>query len=216
MAESPPAEITVKKFLSVDALAEALREVNEDGTNEWELTNYDVETTIPPTLEAEVERLHVLQSYDILDSNPHEAEFSYITQEAKEYFKVPIVVVSFVDLGRQWFKSIQGLDAQETPRSCAFCAHVIQRKKKAAPVMVVPDATKDVRFKDNPLVTGDLGVRFYAGAPLISPEGPKLGTLCIIDMKARPEGLTKVEQRRLTEMASEVVYAMISRCEERE
>jgi GAF domain-containing protein len=212
MAESPPASITVKNLLSVDTLAEALREVNEDGTNEWELTNFDVETTVPPTLEAEVARLHVLQSYDILDSDGQEAEFEYITQEAKELFDVPIAVVSLVDMGRQWFKSIQGLDAQETPRSCSFCAHVIQRKECSAPVMIVTDATQDVRFKDNPLVTGDLGIRFYAGAPLISPEGPKLGSLCLIDMKARPQGLTKAEQRRLTEMAEEVVYNMISRC----
>jgi GAF domain-containing protein len=203
---------TEENFLSVDALAEGLREVNEDGTNEWELTNFDVETTIPPTLEAEVERLHVLRSYDILDSDGQEAEFETITKKAQEFFDVPIAVVSLVDMGRQWFKSIQGLDAQETPRSCSFCAHVIQRKECAAPVMIVTDATKDVRFKDNPLVTGDLGVRFYAGAPLISPEGPKLGSLCLIDMKPRPEGLTKAEQKRLSEMAEEVVYNMISRC----
>jgi GAF domain-containing protein len=206
------ASSTEEKLLSVDALAEALREVNEDGTNEWELTNFDVETTIPPTLEAEVERLHVLRSYDILDSDGQEAEFETITKKAQEFFDVPIAVVSLVDMGRQWFKSIQGLDAQETPRSCSFCAHVIQRKESAAPVMIVTDATKDVRFKDNPVVTGDLGVRFYAGAPLISPEGPKLGSLCLIDMKPRPEGLTKAEQKRLSEMAEEVVYNMISRC----
>jgi GAF domain-containing protein len=203
---------TEKQFLSVDALAEALREVNDDGTNEWELTNFDVETTIPPTLEAEVERLHVLQSYNILDSDGQEEEFAHITQEAKEYFNVPIVVISLVELGRQWHKSIQGLDVQEVPRSCSFCAHVIQRKERAPTVMVVPDATQDVRFKDNPLVTGGLKVRFYAGAPLISPEGPKLGTLCILDFKPRPEGLTKTEQNRLIAMAEEVVYNMISRC----
>jgi GAF domain-containing protein len=213
MAASPSTTAsTEKQFMSVDALAEALREVNDDGSNEWELTNFDVETTIPPTLEAEVERLHVLQSYNILDSDAHEAEFSSITQEAKIAFDVPIVLVSFVDLGRQWFKSKQGLDAEETPRSCAFCAHVIQRKEQVATVMVVPDATKDVRFQDNPLVTGGLKVRFYAGAPLISPEGPKLGTLCLLDTKPRPEGLTKAEQRRLSEMAAEVVFNMVSRC----
>ena len=211
MPTIPPAESTEKKFLSVDALAEALREVNEDGTNEWELTNFDVGTTIPPTLEAEVERLHVLQSYDILDSDHQEAEFEYITKEAKQVFGVAIVVVSLIDLDRQWFKSINGLDAKESPRSCSFCTHVIQRQDKAYTVMVVPDATQDVRFKDNPLVTG-LGVRFYAGAPLISPEGPKLGTLCLIDMIARPEGMTKAEQKRLTAMAEEVVFNMISRC----
>jgi hypothetical protein len=212
MVESPPAAITEKKPLSVDALTDALREVNEDGTNEWELTNFDVETTIPPTVEAEVERLHVLQSYNILDTDNQEEEFSIITQEAKELFNVPIAVVSLVDMDRQWFKSIQGLDAEETPRSCAFCAHVIQRTERAAKVMVVTDATQDVRFKDNPLVTGGPEVRFYAGAPLISPEGPKLGTLCLIGMEPRPEGLTKAEQRRLSEMAEEVVYNMISRC----
>jgi GAF domain-containing protein len=212
MTESLPAETSAKKFLSVDAFAEALREVNEDGANEWELTNFDVETTIPPTLEAEVERLRVLQSYDILDSDDNEEEFAHITQEAKEYFNVPIVAISLVDMGRQWHKSIQGLDVQEVPRSCSFCTHVIQRKERAATVMVIPDATQDVRFKDNPLVTGGLKVRFYAGAPLISPEGPKLGSLCIIDFKARPEGLTRTEQNRLTAMAEEVVYNMISRC----
>jgi GAF domain-containing protein len=213
MAETalPPSPRTVKQFLSVDALAEALREVNGDGTNDWELTNFDVETTIPPTLEAEVERLRVLQSYDILDSDDNEEEFACVTQGAQEVFGVPIAVVSLVDMGRQWFKSIQGLDAQETPRSCAFCAHAIQRKDLSG-ILVVPDATKDVRFKDNPSVTGPLGVRFYAGAALVSPEGPKLGTLCIIDMKPRPEGLTKAEQLRLSEMAAEVVYLMISRC----
>jgi GAF domain-containing protein len=212
MPASPPAASTEKKFLSVDALAEALREVNDDGTNEWELTKYDAETTIPPTLEAEVERLHVLHSYDILDSGNKEAEFEYITQEAKEVFGVAIVVVSLIDMGRQWFKSINGLDAEETPRSCSFCTHVIQRHDKAATVMVVPDATKDVRFKDNAAVLPEGGVRFYAGAPLISPEGPKLGTLCLIDMKPRPEGMTKADQKRLTEMAEEVVFNMISRC----
>jgi GAF domain-containing protein len=213
MAETalPPSPRTVKQFLSVDALAEALREVNGDGTNDWELTNFDVEMTIPPTLEAEVKRLRVLQSYDILDSEDNEQEFACVTQEAQEFFGVPIAAVSLIDMGRQWFKSIQGVDVKEAPRSCAFCAHAIQRKDRSG-ILVVPDATKDVRFKDNPLVTGPLGVRFYAGASLVSPEGPKLGTLCIIDMKPRPEGLTKAQQRRLSEMAEEVVYNMISRC----
>jgi GAF domain-containing protein len=148
-------------------------------------------------LEAEVERLRVLQSYDILDSDGSNEE---------EVFRVPIAVVSLIDMDRQWFKSIQGLDAQETPRSCAFCAQAVQRKDNAGIRLVVPDATTDVRFRDSPSVTGPLGVRFYAGAALVSPEGPKMRTLCIIDLKPRPEGLIKAEQRRLSEMAEEVVY----------
>ena len=118
--------------------------------------------------------------------------------------------VSLVDMGRQWFKSIQGLDADQTPRSCAFCAHVVQRKETSG-VMVIEDATKDPRFAENPLVVGGPKIRYYAGAPLKSPEGVILGSFCVIDFKPHPEGLTIEQKQRLHMFASEAVYAMITR-----
>ncbi|KAL7556447.1 hypothetical protein ACA910_014395 [Epithemia clementina (nom. ined.)] len=183
------------------------------GESDWMLKMFDPETTILQNPDWELERLSVLDSYNILDS-PTEQEFESITQEAKDYFNVPIAVVSLVDFDRQWFKSIQGLDAKETPRSCSFCAHVVARKDEPCtnPIMVIPDAAKDARFQDNPLVQGDLNLRFYAGAPLRSPEGPKLGAFCIIDTKPRQEGLSAQEQLKLETFARMAVYQMIARC----
>lgn len=181
--------------------------INNDGM--WKLGIVEETTTIPQTLEAELNRLLVLKSYDILETEM-EPEFEDITKEAAALFNVPIAVVSLVDMGRQWFKSIQGLAAAETPRSCAFCAHVVQRKSTEG-VMVVADATKDPRFTENPLVAGGPEIRFYAGAPLKSPEGHVLGSFCIIDMKPHPEGLTTYQKERLQRFADEAVYAMITR-----
>ena len=204
-------DTSVTNYSTPDSLIQALRTTNENGQLDWVLQNFDESTTITQTEIDEFKRLSVLQSYEILDT-PKEIDFDSITQEAKEYFGVPIAVVSLVDKGRQWFKSIQGLDAQETPRSCAFCAHVVQRKDgPSSPVLVVPDATKDHRFQNNPLVVGGPEIRFYAGAPLLSPEGPKLGTICIIDTRPHPEGLTDQQKQRLQAFASEAVYYMIAR-----
>jgi GAF domain-containing protein len=100
-------------------------------------------------MEEEMKRLEVLNSYFLLDSQGEE-EFDRITRLGAQVFDVPICLISLVDLGRQWFLSKVGLDAEETPRKHAFCAHVILNKYK---MLVVPDATKDFRFKDNPLVT---------------------------------------------------------------
>jgi GAF domain-containing protein len=107
---------------------------------------------------------------------------------------VPVAVVSLVDLGRQWFKSIQGFPAAETPRCISFCQHVVKRKERLGP-MVVEDARLDERFKDNPLVANEPFVTFYAGASLISPEGSSLGTFYIFDFQ--PRKITKAEIRRL-------------------
>jgi GAF domain-containing protein len=156
-----------------------------------------------------------LKSYNILDSaHLDEPEFEFITQEAQKVFDCPIAIISLVDLGRQWFKSIQGLQgAESTPRCMAFCSRVIQQKNPRH-VMVVPDATKDVRFQNNPLVTGGPNIRFYAGAALMTPEGQRIGTLCIIDTLPHPEGLDDHEQRLLQTMAQEVVLQMIMRTED--
>ncbi len=147
----------------------------------------------------EAQRLRALQSYSILDSLPEE-RFDRITRLAAQVFGVPMAVISFVDEERQWFKSCCGLDAKQTDRSDAFCAHTILRKA----VMVVPDATLDPRFRDNRLVTGAPGIRFYAGAPLVTPEGFRLGALCLIDTKPRP-ALAPEEEAGLQVLADMVV-----------
>ena len=190
-------------------MSQALLDDGDVGASDWKLSQYDRNTSVPQTIEGELERLWVLKSYDILETEP-EPEFEELTREAREAFNVPIAVVSIVDLGRQWFKSIQGLDADQTPRDCAFCAHVVQRRAEDG-VLVVPDATKDFRFAENPLVVGGPKIRFYAGAPLRSPEGQILGSFCIIDTKPHPEGLTMSQKGRLAAMAGMAVYNIITR-----
>ncbi len=133
-----------------------------------------------PTPPDEVQRLNVLHALNLLDT-PAEAVFDRITRLAAQVLNVPIALVSLVDADRQWFKSCVGLDAVETPREVAFCAHAIMQ---AAP-LIVADATQDVRFSANPLVTGDPNIRFYAGVPLRSAGGLAIGTLCAIDSKPR-------------------------------
>lgn len=149
----------------------------------------------------EAERIDALKRLEILDSQPEQA-FDRITRVAASILGTPIAVVSLVDETRQWFKSRHGLDAAETPREVAFCAHTIMTED----LMVVPDATADPRFADNPLVTDGLNIRFYAGAPLKSREGFNLGTLCAIDMK--PREISEEERACLTDLAHLVVDEM--------
>ena len=137
-----------------------------------------------PTPFNDEQRLKALASYDVLDTPP-EKVFDSLTRLACRQFNAPIALVSLVDEARQWFKSSQGLDAKETARELAFCAHAILTD---APLVVL-DATTDDRFSTNPLVCGDLGIRFYAGAPLITGEGFRLGTFCVIDVEPRQQFL---------------------------
>ncbi len=125
-------------------------------------------------------RIQALRSYELLDTPPHPS-FDAVTRAAQIAFDAPISLISLVDEARQWFKSCIGLDVGETTRNVSFCSHAIGQFD----VFVIPDATKDARFKDNPLVTGDPHIRFYAGAPLIDSEHYALGTLCVIDRKPR-------------------------------
>lgn len=207
----PPRDRTVADYGSMGEIMKALKQFDLSGNQDWALKNYDKNTTVssPNNIKDEAERLMVLKSYDILDTDT-ENEFEAITNEAKTFFDCPVAVVSLVDMGRQWFKSIQGLPVSSTPRCLAFCAHVVKRKEKDG-ILVVPDATKDPRFKDNALVVDGPKIRFYAGAPLITPEGARVGSLCVIDFKPHPEGLTRAEEDRLVTLAQEVIFNMILR-----
>ena len=134
----------------------------------------------PEIPDNEKERLATLQTLKILDSSQEE-RYDRLTRLAQRLFDVPIVAISLVDEKRQWFKSIQGLDAKETSREISFCGHAINGDD----VMVVNDAATDYRFVDNPLVTSAPNIRFYAGCPIEAPNKFKMGTLCLIDQKPR-------------------------------
>ena len=133
----------------------------------------------PSTPKNEKQRLATLRGLQILDTEPEE-RFDRLTRMAKRMFQVPIALVSFVDDNRQWFKSCIGITAKETSREISFCGHAINADK----VFIIPDALKDKRFADNPLVVNEPYIRFYVGCPIIV-NNYRLGTLCIIDHSAR-------------------------------
>ncbi len=144
---------------------------------------------------SEAARLNALARYDVLDTPP-EAFFDRLTRLGARFFGVPIALVSFVDKERQWFKSCFGADLTQTSREVSFCAHALEHRD----VLVVEDATQDARFAQNPLVTGEMGIRFYAGAPLRTPDGYVLGTLCLI--ARAPRSFSAEEQATLQDFAA--------------
>ncbi|PRP86946.1 diguanylate cyclase [Planoprotostelium fungivorum] len=156
---------------------------------------------LPTDEEQRLQGLRDLES-QLLDTSP-ERVFDDITELTKKVFDVPIVLISLVDENRQWFKSCIGLSVSETPRELAFCAYAILDPTK---IFIVPDTHKDPRFANNPLVTGDPYIRFYAGAPLkLDCSESGLGTLCIIDRK--PRTITQADEEYLKSYASSVELA---------
>lgn len=148
---------------------------------------------IAPLPENESERLRVLNDYAILDTLPEQA-YDDIVRAASIICDTPIALITLVDDVRQWFKAKIGLETPETLREHAFCAHAIINPNE---VMVVKDATKDERFATNPLVIGDPNIRFYAGAPLVTPTGEALGTICVIDRVPRQLEPKQIEMLQL-------------------
>jgi len=153
---------------------------------------------IPPD---EERRLQRLRSLELLDT-PAEERFDRLTRLACFIFDVPIALVTLVDESRQWFKSHQGLEISESARDISFCGHTILNDD----TLVVADARSDLRFADNPLVTGEPGIRFYAGAPIAGEDGYRIGTLCLLDRRARV--FSEPERRALRDLADSVMHEM--------
>lgn len=154
-----------------------------------------------PTTDAnEAARLAALHAYCILDTDA-EHSFDRISRAAADICRTPMAVISLVDEQRQWFKSTVGIEIRETPRDVSFCTHAIKQDG----LLIVRDATIDPRFSENPFVADVAGVRFYAGAPLCTPDGHRLGTLCVFDRAVRPKGLTGLQSRMLATLAAQVV-----------
>jgi diguanylate cyclase (GGDEF)-like protein len=161
--------------------------------------------TVPPQHPEEPRRIAALHALNILDTEPEE-RFDRITRLAQRLFGTQMATVSLIDTDRQWFKSRQGMDDPENSRETSFCAHAILTPETT----VVPDATQDERFADNPLVLDDPSIRFYAGHPVSAPGGEPLGTLCVIDDKPWEEADFDAEALRELAAMVEAEVASLS------
>jgi GAF domain-containing protein len=150
---------------------------------------------LPPDEEARLKALHEL---DMLDTEP-EAEFDELVRRAAEATGAPVAVITLVDEARQWFKARVNLEMESSDRDLSFCAHAILTP---GDLTVVPDTLDDERFSDNLLVTEDPNIRFYAGAPIFTPDGHAAGTLCVID--TAPRDLSEEQAQALRALAAEV------------
>jgi len=163
----------------------------------------------PPVPQNEAKRLKVLWQYEVLDTVPEEL-FDDLAELAAQICEAPIALISLVDEKRQWFKSRVGTTVNETSRDISFCAYAITQND----LFIVPDALRDERFARSPLVTSDPKIRFYAGAPLITPDGHALGTLCVIDKVPRELRLEQKQALRI--LARHVVSQLELRRRSRE
>lgn len=150
----------------------------------------------------ETERLAALRSYDVLDTD-YEVAFNNIVELTAQIIGCPISLVSLTDTDRQWFKAKYGSEASEMPREHSFCAHAIL---DPCQTLVVPDTRNDLRFSDNPFVVDAPEIRFYAGTPLVSPEGAALGTLCVLDLA--PRTMSSDQQYIMARLAETVVTTL--------
>src|SRR5438874_2772183 len=160
--------------------------------------------TKAPVPAHEKKRLKVLWQYEVLDTVPEEV-FDDLTELAARICEAPIALITLVDEDRQWFKSKVGISLNETSRDISFCGHAITQSE----LFIVPDATKDQRFAQNPLVISEPKVRFYAGAPLVTPDGYALGTLCVIDKV--PRELRPAQKQALRILARHVMSQLVLR-----
>jgi len=151
-----------------------------------------------PIPKNEAKRIKVLWQYEILDTVQEEV-FEELTALASHICGAPIALITLVDENRQWFKSKVGVNINETGRDVSICAHTILQSE----LLIIPDTTLDDRFKDNPLVTSSPKIRFYAGAPLVTPDGYALGTLCVIDLV--PHEMTADQKQALRVLARHVM-----------
>ncbi|MGH8046625.1 MAG: diguanylate cyclase [Chthoniobacterales bacterium] len=158
----------------------------------------------PEIPQNEAERQKSLENLNLLETAIEE-RFERVTRLASRLIGVPIATITLIDGGRQWFKSVQGLHSTETSRDISFCGHTILGDEP----FVVEDATQDDRFHDNPLVTGDPSIRFYAGMPVRSPDGHNIGALCVIDRE--PRTITDSQMEDLKDLAAMVEVEIKSR-----
>ncbi|MBL0066053.1 MAG: GAF domain-containing protein [Bacteroidetes bacterium] len=162
----------------------------------------DQNFTFPPIPENEPERIRALRSYGVLDTAP-ELNLDAITQLASQICDTPIAMISLIDENRQWFKSRVGFNAEEFSRSQSFCQYSILGDE----LFIVPNAKNDERFANNPMVSGKPHLCFYAGAPLIDPNGFKLGALCVLDK--REKELSDFQKNAMKLLANQVVSHFI-------
>ncbi|MDO9487860.1 MAG: GAF domain-containing protein, partial [Sphingomonadaceae bacterium] len=186
------------------AMADALMyEVKRDGKNSLRLALAADERGFapPPVRAGEAARQTAVDRLD-LSRIGRSASLQAMVHQAAEIIGTPIAAISIIDRDRQWFVADKGLDVGETPRAVSFCAHAIDGDV----AMVVNDAALDARFGGNPLVRGHPGIRFYAGAPLVTSQGDKLGALCVID--TRPRELSAEQTAALTALATRVAHEL--------
>src|SRR5215472_2209045 len=160
-------------------------------------------------IQNEKQRLKVLWQYDVLDTVPEEV-FDDLTELAARICEAPVAMITLVDEKRQWFKAKVGVTVNETSRDISFCSRAIEQSD----LYIIPDAAADARFAENPLVISDPKIRFYAGAPLVTPDGYALGTLCVIDKV--PRELRPEQKQALRVLARHVMTQLELRRHSRE